>query len=119
MPFEKIVFPCGKGGINKLKDTDSIPISDLEISENITTQDNTWKKIEGATKINTTVFTDTPKITALHDFSFGAAIRIAATNDGKIVKIGSLAAARSANEKKTEKICFHLHYLPCQFLCIC
>lgn len=82
-----IEIPCGQGGLNYSKSISGYPVQDLRYCDNLTYEDDTWQKEGGATKINTTALTDSPTVTGLHDFwtNSSTQIKIAATNDGKIV----------------------------------
>jgi hypothetical protein len=86
-----VEIPCGKGGMNYSKAVIDFPIEDLRDSENCTFEHGTWEKEGGATKINTTVITDAPTITGLHDFWPDSVTqkRIAGTSDGKIISFGT------------------------------
>jgi hypothetical protein len=89
--LQLVEIPCGQGGLNYSKSVGDFPIQDLRYCENLTFQDDTWQKEGGCTKINTTVITDAPTITGLHDFwsDSSTQVRIAGTSDGKIVSFST------------------------------
>ena len=82
-----VEIPCGQGSLNYSQAISDYPKEDLRYCDNLTFEDDTWKKEGGATKINTTVLTDAPTVVGLHDFWVDSSTqkRIAATSDGKIV----------------------------------
>jgi len=89
MPAEVLTLeiPCSTGGLNSMQTIGNFPVEDLRTAENLTYEDDTWRKEGGSAKINTTVITDTPSILGLHDFwpDSSTQKRIAATSDGKII----------------------------------
>lgn len=82
-------IPCGSGGLNSLDTIGKYPIEDLRLAENLTYEDDTWRKEGGSSKINTVVITGTPapSITGLWDFwsDSSTQVRIAGTSDGRII----------------------------------
>jgi hypothetical protein len=60
MDFSILRIPCGKGGYNASSDEDIIPIQDIITCQNVTNEDDTWKKVQGSQRFNSaTAYADT------------------------------------------------------------
>ena len=102
-----VEIPCGQGGLNSSELISNYPITDLKTAENLSYEDDTWRKEGGASKINSVAFTGAPTITGLWEFFPTEYIqkRIAGTSDGKIVSFGAsgivdtLASGLGANKQ--------------------
>ena len=63
-----IQIPCGQGGLNGDKNQAAIPITDLIESESLTYEDGTWKKMGGATKLDSGGISGAPACRGLLDY---------------------------------------------------
>ena len=89
--IQAIRFPCGHGGINRSKNLYDFPLTDLTMSEGITTEFDTWAKEGGAQKINTTSM---GAVSVRGVFDFWSADNppvkevVAVLADGRVVTLG-------------------------------
>lgn len=83
--------PCGVGTLNASRSPSEVRNEDLVSMDALTFEHDTFQKEGGATKFNTTVITNAPKVVFLWDFMTGAFVQelVAATSDGKYVTLNS------------------------------
>ena len=80
---------CGKGTLNASRSPSEVKNTDLVSMDALTFEHDTLQKEGGATKFNTTVITDAPKVVFLWDFMTGAFVQelVAGTSDGKYMTL--------------------------------
>lgn len=87
--LQTLAIPAGLGSLNFSRSPVQVQNGDLTDMASLTFKHDTWQKDGGASKINSTVITDAPKVIMLHDFVTGSNVQelVGATSDGKLITL--------------------------------
>lgn len=81
-------IPCGQGGLNADKNQAAIPLTDLIVAESLTFENGTWKKMGGATKLDSNGVSGAPTCRGLLDYWADRSTQrlISGWDDGTLLK---------------------------------
>lgn len=72
--LDALEIPAGRGGINRSKNLENVPITDLSYVDGITCERDLWEKETGAEKINSTVLTGSAAVKGGVEFTSAAGV---------------------------------------------